>query len=359
MNHHLKEQQILDYLFGLAEPAESARTEQHLAGCGDCRKHAELLRRRFATLESLRETEAASERLIADTLRRVRVDRPARETRFPAFGWIAAAAAAVLLAVFVVAPRLGREPAMELARSETVPAPADGGTAGASPPPAPEPVAAPPPAAVPPPSEFAGGALLADSVPMIAGELADRDKSLREADEILSDAAGQPAAPMLAAARAFAPERSAGADISEPPAPKSSAPAAEKKPARRPRKPRPADTAPHTARLPKGWSFDPTNQVRVMLIPLKSKADGLVAAPGEGFRTRHWQVRVLNDATNAQLVSVTRAFERPGWSLRLLNNEGRVARQSDLEAVIEADVSAGGFRAVHCMISEPTEEKSP
>lgn len=359
MNHHLKEQQILDYLFGLAAPAESARTEQHLAGCGDCRKHAELLRRRFATLESLRETEAASERLIADTLRRVRVDQPARETRFPAFGWIAAAAAAGLLAVFVVAPRLGREPAMELARSETAPAPGGGGSTVLPPPPAPEPVAAPPPAAVPPPSEFAGGALLADSAPMIAGELADRDKALAEADEILSDAAGQPAAPMLALARTVAPERSAGSEISEPPAPKTAAPTVEKKPARRPRKPRPADAAPYTARLPKGWSFDPTNQVRVMLIPLKSKADGLMAPPAEGVRTRYWQVRVLNDATNAQLVSVTRTFDRPGWSLQLLNNEGRVARQSDLEAVIEADVAAGGVRAVHCMISETTEEKSP
>ncbi|MBU1692915.1 MAG: hypothetical protein KKC51_03015, partial [Verrucomicrobia bacterium] len=91
----------------------------------------------------------------------------------------------------------------------------------------------------------------------------------------------------------------------------------------------------------------------VMLIPLKSKADGLMAAPVEGVRTRTWQVRVLNDATNAQQVSVTKLFERPGWSLQLLNEEGRLAQTSEQAAVIETEVPAGGFRAIHCMISEP------
>ncbi|HOW96338.1 MAG TPA: zf-HC2 domain-containing protein [Kiritimatiellia bacterium] len=359
MNHHLKEQQILDYLFGLAEEAESARTEQHLAGCAECRKHADLLRRRFAALESLRETEAASERLIADTLRRVRVDHPVSESRFPSFAWIAAAAAALLVAVFIVAPRIGREPAMELTQTELSPAPAGGGVAGIPPASVAEPAAAPPPAAVPPPVEPPTGMLLADSAPMIAGEVADRDKALAEADEILSDAAGQPAAPMLAAARAFAPERSAGAGISEPPAPKTDATTVAKKTVHRPRKPRPADAKPYTARLPHGWSFAPTNEARVMLIPLKSKADGLMPPPAEGFRTRHWQVRVVNDATNAQLVSVTRTFDQPGWDLQLLNDEGRLARRSDLEAVIEADVPAGGVRAVHCTISEPLKENQP
>ncbi|MBU1694040.1 MAG: zf-HC2 domain-containing protein, partial [Verrucomicrobia bacterium] len=317
MKHHLKEQHILEHLFGLSAPEEAARIEQHLAECADCRRHAELLRNRFAALETLRETEEASERLIADTLRRVRTDRPARVVRFPAFAWLtgAAAVAALLLAVFLVVPKFGRQPTVELAKLETPAAPAAaplGGGAAKEPLPAPvEPVLlAGELVATPPPAEPPAGELLADNAPMLGLEMTDREDMLREAESILSDAAGQPPAPAFAMAKDIAAGSRTVAEMDEAPATRAAAPIKEKRATKRIRRPRPAGAPRAAVRLPKGWSYDPTNQVRVMLIPLKSKADGLMAAPVEGFQTRYWQVRVLNDATNAQQVSVTKLFER-------------------------------------------------
>ena len=105
--------------------------------------------------------------------------------------------------------------------------------------------------------------------------------------------------------------------------------------------------------LPKGWSFDPTNDVRVLFIPLKSKADGLRPPATAGLVERYWQIRVVNEAATAQTVRVRRRFDQPGASIQLLNEEGRLARQTAEEVVIETEVPGGAFRAIQCLILEP------
>ncbi|OQW95885.1 MAG: hypothetical protein BWK77_06730, partial [Verrucomicrobia bacterium A1] len=83
MKNHLSEHQLVDHLFRLDDKGSSRSAEQHLAECAECHAERDRLQQKFASLDSLRDTTEASETLIADTLRRIRLDQPARTVWFP------------------------------------------------------------------------------------------------------------------------------------------------------------------------------------------------------------------------------------------------------------------------------------
>ena len=105
MNQHLNNTQLLNLQFDLCSESQSQRFRGHLAGCAECRARAAQLERKFATLESLRQPVEAPERLIADTLRAVRLDTPASARHAAWWGWAAGLAAVAMLTIVTVTTR--------------------------------------------------------------------------------------------------------------------------------------------------------------------------------------------------------------------------------------------------------------
>jgi anti-sigma factor RsiW len=75
MSEHFNDRQLIDTLFELNAADDRARVESHLAGCPACRRRADALRARFDQLSLLREDVAASETIIAGTVRAARLRR--------------------------------------------------------------------------------------------------------------------------------------------------------------------------------------------------------------------------------------------------------------------------------------------
>ncbi len=131
MNQHLSEQQLLDFRFELCADTRRREIEQHLAGCAECRARLEQLNAKFAALDSLKGEVAAPEKLIADTLRTIRISEPEPAVVFPRWAWVTgfAAAAALLMAVLYGGIMTGEQqpaaPAVRVALlEEEAPAPA-------------------------------------------------------------------------------------------------------------------------------------------------------------------------------------------------------------------------------------------
>ena len=68
MKRHLTEKELIEYQFKLASENRSEEISSHLKGCADCRQLAEQLKRRFATLDLLREEAKVSDKLISETI---------------------------------------------------------------------------------------------------------------------------------------------------------------------------------------------------------------------------------------------------------------------------------------------------
>ena len=104
MNAHLRDEELIDQAFELVEERDAARVAQHLAACADCRERQARLCARLGQLEALQADVEAPQPLISDTLRRIRLDTPAKSIWPPWLVFAAGAAAAAI--AFVAVPAL-------------------------------------------------------------------------------------------------------------------------------------------------------------------------------------------------------------------------------------------------------------
>ena len=99
MNKHLTEQQLIDYEFKLSSGGDMRQAREHLEGCEACRLRLQELKRKFASLELLRDDPGVSETLLQQTVAHAATARPARIFRLYRLPWVGAVAAAVVVGV--------------------------------------------------------------------------------------------------------------------------------------------------------------------------------------------------------------------------------------------------------------------
>ena len=113
MNGHLTERQLIDYEFDLVSEAEANETRAHLEQCGACRAKRDELKRKFASLDLLRDEVNASEALISKAVENAARAKPARVIAVRQWPWLGTAAAAVIVGfmfLFVSHPGSDRQP---------------------------------------------------------------------------------------------------------------------------------------------------------------------------------------------------------------------------------------------------------
>jgi hypothetical protein len=101
MENHLTENELIEYQFKLGTQEEQKASNEHLAGCAECRQRLEELIKKFAALDLLRQDAHVSEELISQVLEQTK--QPARQkvVLFYKSPWMGAVAA-VLVAGFVL-----------------------------------------------------------------------------------------------------------------------------------------------------------------------------------------------------------------------------------------------------------------
>jgi hypothetical protein len=107
MNRHLTERQLIDYEFKLASEAGVEEARAHLEQCEACRQRLADLKRKFASLDLLRDEVKSSDALIVRTVESAKAPR-ARVIPFLSMPWMGATAAAIVLGVaLLVVSNLG------------------------------------------------------------------------------------------------------------------------------------------------------------------------------------------------------------------------------------------------------------
>ncbi len=106
---HLTERELIEYQFALGSEVGIRKTAGHLGDCAQCREHLEKLKRKFASLDLLREEVCVSEDLISQVVEQAgsaRGGMRAKVVPFRPSAWIGAAAAVLLVGVLLLAPNL-------------------------------------------------------------------------------------------------------------------------------------------------------------------------------------------------------------------------------------------------------------
>ncbi len=116
MERHLTERELIEYRFRLASDKRAGSGGEHLARCADCRERLEVLNRKFASLDLLREDVHASEELISQVLAQTKDDgrRTMDDGRFiPRLWsrWVGAVAAVLVVGIAVLIGSLTLEKA--------------------------------------------------------------------------------------------------------------------------------------------------------------------------------------------------------------------------------------------------------
>jgi len=112
MKHHLTERELIEYQFALGSEVRMRKIAGHLGGCARCREHLEKLKRKFASLDLLREEVEVSEDLISQVVEQAGSARGgvrAKVIPFRPSAWIGAAAAVLLVAVLLLVANLTRD----------------------------------------------------------------------------------------------------------------------------------------------------------------------------------------------------------------------------------------------------------
>jgi hypothetical protein len=115
MTRHPSDSELIEHSFNLCSDRHPRHIGEHLAQCSECKARADRLAGRLSALEALRDDSAASETLIADTLRRVRTLPERRTFPLPRLVWVVGAAAAAALVLMAVIPALRPAGRMNLA----------------------------------------------------------------------------------------------------------------------------------------------------------------------------------------------------------------------------------------------------
>ena len=108
MKRHLTEKELIEYQFELASEKQAREISSHLKDCADCRRLAEQLKRKFATLELLREEPQVSDKLIAETIAQAKRGTKPTMFLFRKPVWIPVAAV-FLMGLILLVSNLGRD----------------------------------------------------------------------------------------------------------------------------------------------------------------------------------------------------------------------------------------------------------
>jgi len=109
MQNHLTERELIEYQFKLAPQMRMKEAAEHLQSCGECREHLEKLKRKFATLDLLREETKISEDLISRVVEQASQPVQKRIVWFRKYAWLSSAAAVLLVGVLLVAAQLSKD----------------------------------------------------------------------------------------------------------------------------------------------------------------------------------------------------------------------------------------------------------
>ncbi|MHC4572714.1 MAG: DUF4139 domain-containing protein [Planctomycetota bacterium] len=123
MKGHLTERELIEYQFKLTSEGQAESIAGHLQECGKCREHLDLLKRKFAALNLLRDDVEVSEDLILQVLEQVSEPVQRKVVSFHKPAWIGAAAAILLIGSLLLVSQFQktRQPAREVARRPTAP----------------------------------------------------------------------------------------------------------------------------------------------------------------------------------------------------------------------------------------------
>ena len=130
MNGHLTERQLIDYEFDLASESQAKEARAHLEQCDACRAKLDELKRKFASLDLLRDEISASEALISKAVENAASPKPARIIAVRRWPWLGTAAAVVVVGfMFLLVSNLGPGQRGEEVASDQRPFPDDAPTA--------------------------------------------------------------------------------------------------------------------------------------------------------------------------------------------------------------------------------------
>ncbi len=106
MKGHLTEQELIEYQFKLASDIQMEEIAEHLKSCAQCREHLELLKKKFSSLDLLREDVRVSEHLISRIVEQAKQPAQPKVVSFWRPRWISAAAAVLVLGLMLVVAHL-------------------------------------------------------------------------------------------------------------------------------------------------------------------------------------------------------------------------------------------------------------
>ncbi len=109
MKHHLTEKELIEYQFELASEKQAQEISSHLKDCADCRQLAEQLKRKFATLDLLREETEVSDKLISETIEQAKRGTKSTIFLFRKPAWIGAVAAVLLMGLMLLVSDFGSD----------------------------------------------------------------------------------------------------------------------------------------------------------------------------------------------------------------------------------------------------------
>ncbi len=320
MNNHLADRQILDARFKLCTDAQAYAVNAHLAECAECRNRADALKQKFASLDLLRGDARASEQLIAETLRQVRSEPEPKTVFLPRLGWLAgtAAAAALLLVIFLAGP-LARQPS-QLAMTREAAAPA---------------------------------------VQMaMKEETPAENANLPTASDIADKDANEPAVEALVAGEEIAEAKldSVGGQLAMA-APKPSADGgfALKRSAVAMKAVRGFATAPAAA--PTEWSVSAPADVTVTVHPALVELDPAVQRlkKDDGMTARQYSVQIINASPNIATARITRSFGTTNWSVSATDDAVRISTQDEHSVALSIEAPALSTKSFHCTVVLPAE----
>lgn len=321
MKKHLSERDLLDHQFGLQSARRAAHMAAHLEACEDCRRAADGLKRRFAVLDALKEQPEAPERLIADTLRAIRLQKPDAPAWSPARLFVILGTAAAAALVLVIA-NPWHAPVVLSRKAERME------LAAAVEPSAPEPEA------------LESDLVVEDSFrePLLAGSA--KDEEWNEGADKKLDAAP---AEMAAFRMAEPPRQQAALSLEE------SSVRAKTFAARRAGQPLPA-AAPAVPPAATDWQAGPGGTVIVETRehPIAPAKGGAAAA-----FVRTWDVSAVNTGSVPVRVSVFRALAPSGASVEVSDPAVQVTTQAGPRAALTVRVPAAGRKDFRYSVTGP------
>ncbi len=120
MKLHITEKELIKYQFKLVSDIQAEKISEHLKNCADCRERAKQIKRKFSTLELLREETKISDELIKETLKQVERRAHPRMISFNKVAWLNAVAAVLIIGFMLLISdsRWDKKQEREIAKSD-------------------------------------------------------------------------------------------------------------------------------------------------------------------------------------------------------------------------------------------------